>query len=129
MFKSSGKLVYDPVFENQRETKPFWLMLQCDDELARFYRYLLFKERCVKLNEKCIWGAHISIIRGERPLTGWWGKNNGKEIEFETDGIVRDDGRYYWMNVDCLELSRIRVSYGLPYKPFFDFHLTIGNKI
>lgn len=129
MFRSSGRLVYDPQFDNQRETKPFWLMLTCDEELAAYYRQLLFKERCIKLNPRCIWGAHISVIRGEKPLTGWWGKNKGLELDFEFDGIVRDDGRYYWMDVVAPQLAAIRVSYGLSPAPYFNFHLTIGNSI
>ena len=128
MFKSSGVLVYDPHYNGQNDVKPFWLMLSCDEELTRYYAWLLFKERCVKLNQKCLWGTHISVVRGEKPNDGWWGKQGvGETIEFEYDGIVHGDGTYFWMDVKCPRLSEIRTYYGLTPKPWIDFHLTVGN--
>jgi hypothetical protein len=130
MFKSIGHLVYDPQFPNQRETKPFWLMLSCDGELTRYYAWLLFKERCIRLHEKCLWGSHISVIRGEQPKAGWWGKYGvDEDVEFGFDGIIAGDGTYFWMEVVCPRLSEIRGYYGLTPQPWCGFHLTIGNNV
>jgi hypothetical protein len=131
MLTSTGKLIFDPrlQFGGKPNVKPFWLMLDCDEEIARYYKYLLFKERCILLNESCLWGSHISVIRGECPKTGSWGIQADEEIEFTYDGVVCGNGTYYWMNVQCPRLSEIRQYYGLSPEPYYGFHLTIGNNI
>lgn len=127
MYKSVGKLVHDP--KSLDHKRPFWLILECDDEIARYYKYLMFKERGIKLNPRSLWGTHVSVIRGEKPNSGFWGKVSKEPIEFEYDGIVKNTDKYYWIDIICPKLLEVRNYYGLPKNPYFNLHMTIGNSI
>jgi hypothetical protein len=127
MYKSTGKLVFDP--KTLEKKCPFWLILKCDNEIIKYYRSLMYKERCLKLSPLAYWGAHVSIIRGEKPNNGFWTKLNGEEIEFEYDGIIREERNHFWIDVDCKRLVEVRKYYGLSDKPYYDFHMTIGKSI
>ena len=131
MFKSTGKLVYDPQFPGQRKAGQFWLMVSVDEQIARYYKWLLLKERCLSINTGGIWGTHISVVRGERdrPKTGWWGSNDGEIVDFEYSETVEGDGTYFWLPVRSQKLAEIRVGYGLSPEPYFPFHLTLGNTL
>lgn len=129
--KSLGKLVYSPrthLASNER-----WLVLMCDDQLSAYYRELYAKEhkalntdRSTKLTRP-VWGAHISVIRGEKLDQKIWGKNANKFVDFEYEPGVMDNGEYFWLKVVCPALSELRVDYGLSPEPRFGFHLTIGR--
>lgn len=84
--------------------------------------------RSLKLTRP-VWGAHISVIRGERiPNAKIWETDANKIIEFEYEPGVIDNGEYYWLKVKCPYLSELREKYGLAREPRFGFHLTIGRK-
>lgn len=130
--KSTGKLVYSP--RTHLRSSERWLVLQCDDEISRYYRHLytvaypyLNAERHGKLTRP-VWGAHISVIRGEWvPNYKLWKLKDNKIIEFTYNAGVLDNGEYYWLQVSCPELEDLREQYGLSRQPQFGFHLTIGR--
>lgn len=134
MFKSIGRLVYDPP-SHVGNTKN-WLVLMCDDEISRYYRYLYTKEYyflnadySTKLTRP-IFGAHISLIRGEKISKQYqylWKNYHNQMIEFEYDPGVKDNKEYYWLNVKCDALLNIRSAYGLSRQPKFGLHLTVGR--
>lgn len=130
MFKSTGRLVYDPVIKGDPDSfKEFWLIAECDTELAGYYRWLARKEMSLDWFLKPAWGAHISVTRGDKPPhPEHWRKYHGQKIEFEYSNIVWTNGRHYWLDVVCPRMSEIRVELGLPPKfAYAEFHLTIGN--
>lgn len=130
--KSIGKIIYSPRSHLGDPSK--WLILACDDELSKYYRFLYEKEypylngdRSGKLTRP-IFGAHVSTIRGEKiPKQELWGLDANKIIEFEYDYGVKDNGTYYWLSVKCPYLSLLRKEYGLSPEPRFGFHLTVGR--
>ena len=130
--KSIGKLVYSP--RTHLSSSQNWIVLMCDDEISKYYRHLFSKDypylngsRVGKLTRP-VWGAHVSVIRGERiPNMNLWGIDANKIIEFEYEGGVIDNGEYYWLKVKCPILSDLRNKYGLSSDPRFGFHLTIGR--
>lgn len=130
--KSIGKLIYSP--RSHLGSNEKWLVLMCDDEISKYYRYLFEKEypflnaeRHGKLTRP-VWGTHISIIRGEYvPNYKLWRLDENKLIEFEYEGGVIDNGEYYWLKVNCPLLSELRKKYGLSPEPRFGFHLTVGR--
>lgn len=126
-FKSSGKLVYSPkthLRDSQR-----WLVLMCEDELAKYYCTLFRREfPWLPKLQRPVWGTHISIVRGEQiPNHEVWGLAANKFINFEYEPGVRDNGEYYWLKVYCDELCAIREAFGLKREPQFGLHLTIGR--
>lgn len=125
--KSIGKLVYSP--RTHLSSSERWLVLMCDDEISKYYRYMFNKEYPWKGKlTRPVWGTHISVIRGEFiPNIKLWGLDANKIIEFEYDGGVIDNGEYYWLKAKCPYLSTLREKYGLSKEPRFGFHLTVGR--
>lgn len=125
--KSIGKLVYSP--RTHLSSNKNWLVLMCDDEISKYYRYLFYREYPYKGKlTRPVWGAHTSVIRGEYiPNMKLWGLSANKIIEFEYEGGVLDNGEYYWLKTKCPMLSDLRQQYGLLPEPRFGFHLTIGR--
>lgn len=75
------------------------------------------------------WSAHISVIRDEKPRNEKdWMKYEGKKIEFKYSPELEFNGIYVWLPVFCNEALDIREELGLRRNPFFDLHLTIGNR-
>jgi hypothetical protein len=122
LFRAKGKLCY--------YTR--WLRLNTDDEICRYYKALLQKERpMLKLNTP-MHGAHVSVIYGDReqaPNQQFWRKYHDEELEFEYEPIPRQDREYFWLFVRCPRLSEIRVELGLPPMTCTStpFHLTVCN--
>src|SRR4051812_39505254 len=58
-----------------------WLLLQVDDEIARYYSDMLRVRFGITLHHRSKWGAHVSIIRGETlPNPEGWAADEGREI-------------------------------------------------
>lgn len=136
MFKSSGRLIYDPTIElrTNTTTEDWWLILRCDEEIARYYRWLIAREHHVDhlvrpVLLKPAWGAHISILRGEKPThPEFWKKDHGSMIRFEYSGKMRNNGKHFWLDIESDDIADIRDRLGLGRKPkFSNFHLTVGN--
>jgi hypothetical protein len=129
--KSIGKLVYSP--RSHLGSNDKWAAVLCDDEISRYYRYLYSKEypylnsgRSTTLTRP-IWGSHISLVRNEPiPNPKLWRLDEGKIIEFEYEGGVLGNSKYYWLKVQCPYLEDLREKMGLSRQPRFGLHLTIG---
>jgi len=129
MFTSTGILHYDPG-QGQKHYDPWWALLLCDDELARYYSWLL-KRRGVEIfpNDKGLWGTHVSVLKGDVPPdTSKWAKYEGYEVEFHYNHLVRyDNGKHAWTDVYSEDLSAIRQELGFDAKPWY--HLTVGRLV
>lgn len=67
MHSSTGILKYDPG-QKLKKFVPWWALLECDDEVARYYAWQLKKYGIeVYPNDKGLWGTHVSVLRGEEP--------------------------------------------------------------
>ena len=127
--QTTGKLRYSPSPLGGRELNKWWLVVDCDKQIGRYYRalYDLEHNHCRKL-QRAAWEEHISVVRNEEPPSKkLWGKHEGRVIEFEYEPPVKNDGLFFWLDVICPELFDIREELGLPRDPEFGFHLTIGN--
>jgi len=127
MLRSYGTLVYDPIMKGQKVKEKFWLMLSCDQELTRYYGWLLLRQHCVKLRRPG-WDTHISVIRNEEVINpAKWGWGAGKKVEFRYEPEVLSNGRHFWIRVECEKMLDLREWYGLPRFPSRQLHLTLGN--
>jgi len=105
---------------------------------------LVFKKRFNLPLHRPIRGAHVTIINDRASDTnGKWeeikAKWDGKEIDIYLHvdpflGIKNRMGNYvdWWLTVPYEyrdELGAIRVELGLPAKPYFGFHMTIGTAV
>jgi hypothetical protein len=125
MFSSSGILRFDPK-KNTKHFTPWWCLLECDENIAEYYAWLL-KKYGLESNSKSLWGTHISVIKGEDiPDPSTWGNLEGMEVDFNYNNFVRfENGKHAWVDVYSEDLSAVREMLGLPFKPWY--HLTIGR--
>lgn len=104
-----------------------WLLLEVDDEIARYYASIVKREFGVDLHWRSKSGAHVSIIRGEElPNAEHWAHDEGRQVKIYYTNQIYTNGNHWWLNVVCDELADVRSSYGLPTDKRF-FHLTIGR--
>lgn len=109
-----------------------WLTLECDPEIGRYYRYIHnnYYYNC-RLIRQPSWKEHVTVIRDEsiNLNQNFWSFNNNSKVEFDLDLVIKDNGDFVWMDVNCDELFKLREFFGLPRHPEYPFHLTIGNLV
>lgn len=127
--ESIGVVRCSPKLDKARNSSKWWMVLDCDPELGRYYRHLFYvaNYKTIVLRRPA-WADHISIVRDEKPqFEDMWEDFNGKEIKFTYDVNMVANGIYCWLPVICEEALDIRVKLGLVKDPYFPLHLTIGN--
>ncbi len=127
MFTAKGKIIYDPR-SDKSAFLPWTCILKLDGEsIGEFYRYWVKKNLGVQLN-RTIWKDHITVVRGTEPRFPLaWKKHAGRVLEFTYTPMIYNGPTYYWIQVECPELCKIRRELGLPPYPRVPFHLTVGN--
>ena len=141
-YNGSGRLIYDPKRPGMKTRTEWWAVVNIDDEIARYYRWWVeqnsqvFGLTKIKLYQPS-WGAHISVIRGEKPqddLMYLWKKYHGEWINFRYSGFVKQSGNstgsnrpnhYFFVEVDSPRLVEIRQELNRPTD--WKFHITIGR--
>lgn len=167
-FTGYGKIVYDPVRETLRTKNDWWVVLDISETITDYYRWWANRHvnplRYSKedqifwtwphLRDKRedllppTWGAHMSIIRGEKPPKNkmhLWKKYDGKIVQFKYSNNLRYsgdkpvkfiDGRtaevdpdkhgvYWFVDAVCDTGKRIRDEFGFP--SHWSFHITVGR--
>ena len=134
--KSKGIIKYDPERGKLKKKPDWWCVVECDEEITKYYRWWVYKETGIKLY-KPSWGSHISVIRGEKPwgdLACLWKKYDGLEVEFEYHHFPRISGDttgwdrpdcYHFIDIKCDSLMMIRREFDYPCN--FGLHMTIGR--
>jgi hypothetical protein len=108
-----------------RRTGPWWLVLETDDEITRYYRWWVQRELGITLN-KPSWKAHITVIEGTEPEHKHnWLKYANQTYDFRYGHDIRTKGPFYWLEVDCKPLLAIRTELGLP--EYYPLHITVGR--
>ena len=135
MFKSTGKIIYDPKRADMKRRTDWWCVVDVDREITRYLRWWVKKELWIDLCHPS-WDAHISVIRGEKPkpnLMHLWKKYHGEKVEFTYDLNIRQSGdttgdrpgHFWFVNVECPKLVDIRKELKMPYN--WRLHLTFGR--
>lgn len=134
MIELKCKMQFDPVpLSGKAETmfKPWWMIATIDGELTELYAWFL-KKRTGIIIQRPAWGAHISVIRGERPpKEELWEKYKleNKEVTIFYDPNIRTNGDHWWMRVHSSDLLDVREELGLTRFGSLSLHLTIGRPI
>lgn len=152
--KFKGKILFDPEEMTSKQGRQSeWkktAMVILEPELnlgekgiADYYAWFFKKRFNIPLH-KPLRGAHVTIINDRASDTnGKWeeikAKWDGEEIDIYLNvdpflGIKNRMGNYvdWWLTVPYEfrdELGAIRMELGLPAKPYFGFHMTIGTAI
>jgi hypothetical protein len=135
LFKSPGKIVFDPLpisGNKEKMFKDWWSIVTIEGDVDNYYRWFLQKRYGLKL-QRPAWGSHISFIRGEEVSKEIWdtfkSKLSGTEIEFEYESEPKSNGIHWWLTVHCDRLKDIREEMGLPRSGKWGLHLTLGLPI
>lgn len=128
--KSTGKIIYDPHRNMDRDTK-WWCVLELqNDELPKYLRSILDTEWWTYDSSKKKRGyhkpphkAHISVIRGETPRENrknWKKFLANKTLTFEysldiqqTAGFKNEVGEFWFVKTVFPEFNVIRNHFGL----------------
>lgn len=136
LLRSTGMLRYSPELgpgagHTRRDggNTWWWLIVDCDPELGRYLRHqFLLGHRRTRTLQSPLWGAHISVIRGEVPPNpAAWKRLDGTTVEFDYDPVVCETEGFVWCPVPCAQALSIREELGLPREPSPALHLTFGN--
>jgi len=126
-----GLLRYSPKLLGERTSEKWWLVLDCDPEIGRYYRQLFSAHHFhAQKIQRPAWKEHITVIRDEEPLDSCkslWEKYEGQSIEFSYNTYLETNGEYWWLSVECEFLLTLRAELGLPRDPFFPLHLSVGH--
>lgn len=130
---TNGILKYDPPRGNMKRKTEFWCVLNITNDFVKYYQDLIKREKFITLCEPA-WGAHMSIIRGEKPTPDkmhlWKKYQNQKfdvtyDLDIKTAIDKRQPGEFYYVDAFSEELMNIRAEIGLPV--YRTFHITIGR--
>ncbi len=154
MITAKARIIYDPRRPGMKSRTNWWCVANVigGDEICRYYRWWVEKEILNPLNIRVSgsikkypfyelhepsWGAHISVIRGEKPkpnLMHLWKKYHGAIIDVSFDNNVKqatfslnanDAGKLWYVKAYSDELTNIRKEFGLPFN--WPLHMTIGR--
>lgn len=140
LLKGTGVLTYDPYRGKMKTNTNWWIVVNTDNEIARYYRWWIMRHYWIDLKNPS-WGAHISVLRGGKPRNDkrhLWKKYMGEKINFTYSPIVRQSGdttgdrpdNFWFIDVWSDRLTEIRDELG--FTNVFDgkpikYHLTIGR--
>ena len=132
-YECKGILSYEPK-RNKKQDSTWWLIVDLDKEITRYYRWWVKRELGVILHEPS-WNAHVSVVKGEvPPIVSAWSKYQGEEVDFRIKHEVRQSGdttgwdrpeHYWFVNIFSQRLSDIRQELG--FVPKDKYHITIGR--
>lgn len=129
LFEISGKLDYSVVAGG------FRLVADMDVKFAHYYYSLLPKYlRVVKTG----YSPHVTIVRFriDSPVLDNWGKRQGQIVKMMYWPVIRNDEKFFWLDMFSLELEEIRQELRLPLpgqrkpsNPMYlrTFHMTLGK--
>jgi hypothetical protein len=121
----TGKVVYAPSVNGICD--PTWVILETDKGLVDYYTWFLL-QKGVRL-EFPMWGAHISVVRGEIADTSScenWGYKADEIVTFNYGDLVTN-GNHWWLEVESPDLDALRGNLGLTPHPKSGFHITLGK--
>ena len=131
MLESTGVISLEPKLKRLDADTSGWAIIQADQELTRYYvEQFNFAHRANDIQiMKPAWGGHISIMRGEAVKDKrLFMSFRNKTVKFQYNPEVKGNGNHFWLDVECPDAENMREQLGLPRKPHFPFHLTIGVK-
>lgn len=131
LITTEGTVIFDPFLTETKNFKPFWSIVKLGEketnELPQFYAWLIKKRFRIKVHQS-LWGAHVSLTRGEE--TDKWEevkqKYHNKNVSLSYSPDLRTNGKHWWAKVYSDDLENIRTELGLTKQHDVSLHLTIG---
>ena len=139
LLEGTGVLTYDPYRPGLKTKKDWWIVVNTDNEICRYYRWWVWNRYMIDLQNPS-WGAHLSVLRGGKPAEDkmhLWKKYQGETIKFKYEAFVRHTGItgnepniFWYVDAWSDRLGEIRDELG--FTNTFDgkkikYHLTCGK--
>jgi hypothetical protein len=157
-FEGQGIIVYDPDRGDMKTRTKWWVVVNLDRGITDYYRHWANKQinplrydtldrqraswklNCDRREDLLVpaWGAHMSIIRGEKPYPDkmhLWKKYDGQKVDFKYSYNVRysgdtmdrgeKNGVYWFVDAVCDVGKQMREEFNL--KSDWTFHITVGR--
>lgn len=126
IYESFGKLVY---------RKNGWATVFCCPDLARYYQAQI-KEK-PQLFQLPMHGSHITVVNGKWDKVvnpEFWKRYQNKKIRFTYSNKIIEDNRFWYLEVRCNFIHKIRKELGLtPLREHPQLrrglHLTLARKM
>ena len=121
-------MLWYPARGRLRYSDNWWLVVDSSDSIINYYKFWVEKFIWKKISTP-LHRCHITVISGkhQQPVyKQFWRKYHGEYIDFEYCSVVKTDGNYFWLDVECPDLVYIRRELGLQDTPKWPYHLTIG---
>lgn len=154
MIKAKARIIYDPHRPGMKRRTKWWCVANVinGDEICRYFRWWVEKEILNPLGirdtgslkkyphnvlHQPSWGSHVSVIRGEKPHSGFthlWGKYHNEVVDIEISHYVKqaknsineeDIGKLWFVEVNSDDLIKIRKELEFPTN--WPLHMTIGR--
>lgn len=132
-YEINGRLIYDPPRPGMKKghrAQPGWLVVEVDDGIGMFYRWLI-KKWNGRILSPAAFGTHITVINDRDPDMSKhpnWKKYHGKNIKIKVVPRIDHHWRFWTIDVISDELQSIREELGLGKKKH-PFHITVGRDI
>jgi len=126
-FSTIGKIVYDPDRKKMKSNTDNWAVIEIDNEIATYYRFLFFKRYGIQL-DKPAWDAHISVLKNYTSMDKdiAWKYQDGLEVEVNYTHDLYWNDKHVWVNAHCDAFYEIRDHYKILVSKDRG-HITIGK--
>lgn len=122
-FKTTGKVVYDPVRAVKNDVSR--ILIEVDDaDLLSYYRFQFWKKFGIVL-EKPNWSAHLTVLATDDKNNEPWHYLDGKIVEVSYSHYMFWNESMVWVAAEAKEMSEIREHYGII--AMDRGHLTVGK--
>jgi len=127
----TGIVVYSPhrpgIRKIQRHS-PWWVIVEIDKELSRYYRWWIEKRFGLRLQVPT-WGTHITVVSDrdkiEPEYLNQWKMFDRQQLSFEYNVAVEQHWKFWTLNVKSDVLTQMRKDLGLT--RHHSLHITIGR--
>jgi len=141
LLETTGQIIYDPNRFGMKRRTEWWCVVVLDNDLARYYRWMVSRRYFGRTTndptwlKPPAWGAHVSVVRGERPRNKYiknWKKRHKEIITIKYDPTprqvdVKNKEHFWFIDAYSDDVMNIRNELGLP--THYKFHITIGRTV
>lgn len=128
-FKTTGKIVYDPVRAGKVAKDSGWCVIDVDtEEMAHYYRHQFYKKFGIELDSPS-WMPHLSVLIGTGTFDDSipWRWRDGEVVDVEYSHYLFWNKNHVWVNSHCDALVEIRKHYNSSSEVKDRGHITVGR--
>lgn len=126
-FKTTGKIVYDPIRAGKVSNEKGWCIIEVDvGQMLDYYSFQFHKKFGFRL-DKPSWLPHLSVLVGEGSFSSEkpWGWRDGEVVDVSYSHYLFWNDNHIWVAANCDAVVEIREHYSA--KAGDRGHITIGR--